>query len=41
MKNEILDRTTDSLIANVITDKFQNRTILTIVHQLNIVVKID
>jgi ABC-type multidrug transport system fused ATPase/permease subunit len=36
-----VDRITDSLIQNVITDKFQNRTILTIAHRLNTVAKSD
>jgi ATP-binding cassette subfamily C (CFTR/MRP) protein 4 len=36
-----VDRTTDSLIQNVIADKFQNRTILTIAHRLNTVAKSD
>ena len=36
-----VDRTTDSLIQNVITEKFHNRTILTIAHRLNTVAKSD
>lgn len=36
-----VDRTTDSLIQNVIAEKFRNRTILTIAHRLNTVVKSD
>ncbi len=36
-----VDRITDSLIQNVITEKFQNRTILTIAHRLNTVAKSD
>jgi ATP-binding cassette subfamily C (CFTR/MRP) protein 4 len=36
-----VDRITDSLIQNVITEKFQNRTILTIAHRLNTVEKSD
>ncbi|CAF1302261.1 unnamed protein product [Adineta steineri] len=36
-----VDRATDSLIQNVIGDKFQNRTILTIAHRLNTVAKSD
>jgi ABC-type multidrug transport system fused ATPase/permease subunit len=36
-----VDRITDSLIQNVITEKFHNRTILTIAHRLNTVEKSD
>ncbi|CAF1472632.1 unnamed protein product, partial [Adineta ricciae] len=36
-----VDRMTDSLIQNVIKDKFQDRTILTIAHRLNTVAKSD
>ncbi|CAF4035454.1 unnamed protein product [Rotaria sp. Silwood2] len=36
-----VDRATDSLIQNVIAEKFQNRTILTIAHRLNTVAKSD
>jgi ATP-binding cassette subfamily C (CFTR/MRP) protein 4 len=36
-----VDRATDSLIQDVIADKFQNRTILTIAHRLNTVAKSD
>lgn len=36
-----VDRTTDSLIQNVITEKFHNRTILTIAHRLNTVAQSD
>lgn len=36
-----VDQLTDSLIQNVIADKFQNRTILTIAHRLNTVATSD
>ena len=36
-----VDQTTDSLIQNVIAEKFQNRTILTIAHRLNTVAQSD
>jgi ABC-type multidrug transport system fused ATPase/permease subunit len=36
-----VDRTTDSLIQNVIAEKFHDRTILTIAHRLNTVAKCD
>ncbi len=36
-----VDQMTDSLIQNVIAEKFQNRTILTIAHRLNTVAKAD
>lgn len=36
-----VDQLTDLLIQNVIADKFQNRTILTIAHRLNTVAKSD
>ncbi|CAF4754578.1 unnamed protein product, partial [Rotaria socialis] len=36
-----VDQTTDSLIQNVIAEKFKDRTILTIAHRLNTVAKSD
>ena len=36
-----VDQLTDSLIQNVIAEKFQNRTILTIAHRLNTVATSD